>query len=219
MMAAWSLVSWTGWGTSLVAACFVLTMLALFALLRRLPADLTLRAMPESAARQAIAPPPPDIARLRVALLPEALTWSRLDVFLDGVRVGQLRPGTAFVRSMPPGAHALTMRVWLRRLGTAEMINACRAPTPISWCAAVAAKHGNTASSGGTWRRCWRIGVSCCSRRQAPTMPWTADRPGLGCETDISAANRFLPAAGLEPGAKSEERRHGEPHSDPQHAE
>ena len=124
MVAAWSLVSWTGWGTSLVAACLVLTMLALFALLRRLPADLTLRAMPESAARQAIAPPPPDIARLRVALLPEALTWSRLDVFLDGVRVGQLRPGTAFVRSMPPGAHALTMRVWLRRLGTAEMINA-----------------------------------------------------------------------------------------------
>ena len=25
---------------------------------------------------------------------------------------------------MPPGAHALTIRVWLRRLGTGEMINA-----------------------------------------------------------------------------------------------
>ena len=92
MMAASSLVSWTGWGASLVAACIVLTMLALFAWLRGLPADLTLRAMPKSAAQFAIAPPPPGIARLRVALLPETLSWTRLDVFLDGVRVGQLRP-------------------------------------------------------------------------------------------------------------------------------
>ena len=80
--------------------------------------------MIEAAARQAVAPRPPGLARLRVALLPEMLSWSRLDLHLDGVRIAQLRPGTATVLAIPPGAHVLTMQVWLRRLGAREMINA-----------------------------------------------------------------------------------------------
>lgn len=105
-------------------AAVVATMLVLAGLLRGLPPDLALRPMAPDTARQALAPPPPDLARLRVALLNEALSWYRVDLYLDGVRVGQLRPGTALIQIIPPGAHALTLRLWLRRLGTAELINA-----------------------------------------------------------------------------------------------
>ena len=102
----------------------MLTMHVLGVLLRTLQPDLRLRPMTGAAARQAAAPPPPGLARLRVALLPETLSWSRLDPFLDGARIAQLRPGTATVLLIPPGAHVLTMQVWLRRLGAREMINA-----------------------------------------------------------------------------------------------
>ncbi len=108
----------------LALACAGLAMLVLCRLLRTLPPDLHLRPMIEAAPRQAAAPPPPGLARLRVALLPEVLSWSRLDLHLDGTRIAQLRPGTATVLPIPPGAHVLTMQVWLRRLGTGEMINA-----------------------------------------------------------------------------------------------
>ena len=112
-------------GASLLALAFAgLTVLVLGLLLRTLPADLRLRPMTEAAARQAVAPPPPGLARLRVALRPEMLSWSRLDLHLDGVRIAQLRPGTAIVMPIQPGAHVLTMQVWLRRLGAREMINA-----------------------------------------------------------------------------------------------
>jgi hypothetical protein len=122
---ALSLAPGSGWpALGLCAASVVLTMLVLFALLRRLPPDLPLRAMQGGAVAQAIAPSPSGAARLRVALLPEALSWYRLDLSLDGVRVGQLRPGTALVRPLTPGEHTLTMRLWLRRLGRAERINA-----------------------------------------------------------------------------------------------
>jgi hypothetical protein len=122
---ALSLAPGSGWpALGLSAASVVLTMVVLFALLRRLPPDLALHAMPSGAAAQAIAPSPSGAARLRIAVLPEALSWYRLDLYLDGVRVGQLRPGTALVRPMPAGEHALTMRLWLRWLGGAEMINA-----------------------------------------------------------------------------------------------
>ena len=108
----------------LALACAGLAMLVLSLLLRTLPPDLRLRPMTEAAARQAVAPPPPGLARLRVALLPEMLSWYRLDLHLNGARIAQLRPGTAVVLPIPPGAHVLTMQVWLRRLGTGEMINA-----------------------------------------------------------------------------------------------
>jgi hypothetical protein len=49
---------------------------------------------------------------------------ARLDLQLDGMRIAQRRPGMAVVLPIPPGAHVLTMQVWLRRLGTGEMINA-----------------------------------------------------------------------------------------------
>ena len=45
-------------------------------------------------------------------------------MFLDGVRVGQLRPGTALVLSMRPGRHVLSARVWFRRLDLRDEINA-----------------------------------------------------------------------------------------------
>ena len=108
----------------LALVCAGLAILVLGLLLRTLPPDLRLRPMIEAAARQAVAPPPPGLARLRVALLPEWLNWSRLDLQLDGMRIAQLRPGMAVVLPIPPGAHVLTMQVWLRRLGTGEMINA-----------------------------------------------------------------------------------------------
>jgi hypothetical protein len=71
---ALSLAPGPGWWTlGLCAACVVPTMLVLFALLRRLPPDLPLHAMPSGAAAQAIAPSPSGAARLRVAVLPKAL--------------------------------------------------------------------------------------------------------------------------------------------------
>lgn len=115
----------TGWhAPSLVGVVVVTTMLVLAALMRHLPPDLPLRPMSQSAARQAAAPPGPGLARLRAAVLPEALSWYRVDIYLDGVRIGQLRPGTALVRPIPPGPHAVTLRLFLRQLGQAELINA-----------------------------------------------------------------------------------------------
>jgi hypothetical protein len=111
-------------GLILAAASAILTILVLASLLWRLPPDLPLRPVPATAAMHASAEPPPDMPRLRVALLPEPLGWYRLDIFLDGVRIGQLRPGTAFVTSVPTGARTLTIRTWLRSLGTRELINA-----------------------------------------------------------------------------------------------
>ncbi len=108
----------------LALACAGLAMLVMGVLLRTLPPDLRLCPMTEAAARQAVAPPPPGEARLRVALLPEALSWYRLDLLLDGVPIAQLRPGTMTALPMLPGAHGLTVQVWLRRLGGCEMINA-----------------------------------------------------------------------------------------------
>ena len=128
----------------LAVACVGLAVLVMGLSLRTLPPDLRLRPMIGAAARQAAAPlspappspaPPSPAppwpalpsqapARLRVAVLPEALGWYRLDLQLDDVRVAQLRPGTAVVLPMPPGAHVLTVRLWLWRLGGREMINA-----------------------------------------------------------------------------------------------
>ena len=113
----------------LAVACAGLAVLVMGLSLRTLPPDLRLRPMIGAAARQAAAPPSPAppsqaLARLRVAVLPEALGWYRLDLQLDNVRVAQLRPGTAMVLPMPPGAHVLTIRLWLWRLGGREMINA-----------------------------------------------------------------------------------------------
>ena len=48
----------------------------------------------------------------------------RLDVVVDGVRIGQLRPGTAFVVPIRLGQHVLSARVWLRRLELRDQINA-----------------------------------------------------------------------------------------------
>ncbi len=115
-----------GWGQglALAAAAAVVTVLVLASLFWRMPPDVPLRTVSAAVAEQARAEPPSGIARLRVALRPEPLGWYRLDIMLDGVRIGQLRPGTAFVLPVVPGAHILTARVWLRTLRTRELINA-----------------------------------------------------------------------------------------------
>ena len=124
LVAAGGTLSYAPASPLLAPACAGLAMLVLGLLLRTLPPDLRLQPMTEAAARQAAAPPPPGLARLRVVLLPEVLSWYRLDLRLDEVRIAQLRPGTMTVMPMPPGAHVLTVQVWLRRLGGREMINA-----------------------------------------------------------------------------------------------
>ncbi len=118
---------WLGWGREalgLAAAAAVLTAAVLAILLRRLPPDRPLRRLSAAAAQLARSKPPPGMARLRVALRPEPLGWYRLDIRLDGVRIGQLRPGTALVLAMTPGEHTLTASVWLRTLRARELINA-----------------------------------------------------------------------------------------------
>ena len=114
-----------GWREAgLVGAAVAMAMVILGLLLRHLPSDVPLSPVPQDEARQAAAPPGPGQARLRVALRPEQLSWYRIDIELDGVFIGQVRPGTALVQSIPPGLHRVTSRVWLRRLGSAELINA-----------------------------------------------------------------------------------------------
>lgn len=114
-----------GWREAgLVGAAVATTMVFLGLRLRHLPSDVPLSPVSQDEARQAAAPPEPGQARLRVALLPEQLSWYRVDIELDDVCIGQLRPGTALVRSIPLGPHRVTFRLWLRRLGRAELINA-----------------------------------------------------------------------------------------------
>lgn len=123
--AAWQ---WGGWqqrglGLTVMAAggaAFVLSGL----LSRRLPPDIPLRPLDAVERRHASAPPQAELARLRVAFAHESLGFSRMDIYLDGVRVGQLRAGMAFVMPMRPGLRVLSARVWLRRLDLRDQINA-----------------------------------------------------------------------------------------------
>lgn len=113
-----------GIGLSALAALCAALLLSAF-LTRRLLPDVSLRPLEAAGRRDAIAPPPPDAAaRLRVALRHEPLSFYRLDVFVDEVRVGQLRPGTALVVSLRPGLRVLSARVWLRRLDLRDQVNA-----------------------------------------------------------------------------------------------
>ena len=59
-----------------------------------------------------------------VAVAHEPLGAYRIDLYLDGLRIGQARSGAAVVIPLPFGQHALTMRVWLRELETTALINA-----------------------------------------------------------------------------------------------
>lgn len=101
-------------------AAFILSGL----LSRRLPPDIPFRPLDAVERRHASAPPQAELARLRVAFAHEPLGFSRMDVYIDGVRVGQLRTGMAFVVPVTPGPRVLSARVWLRRLDLQDQINA-----------------------------------------------------------------------------------------------
>lgn len=105
-----------------VAVCLAFILSAI--LTRRLPPDMALRPLDDVARREALAPPPAERARLRVAFVHEPLGVSRMDIYLDDKRVGQLRAGMAFVLPVRPGLHVLSARVWLRRLDLRDQINA-----------------------------------------------------------------------------------------------
>ncbi len=117
-----------GWGPPgtglavVAAACGAVLLVA--ALAGRLPPDLSLTCLDAAGRREASGPPLPGTARLRVAFRRAPLAFGRMDVLLDGVRVGQLRPGMALVVPIPTGGHTLSARVWLRRLDLRDQINA-----------------------------------------------------------------------------------------------
>ena len=116
---------WNGDGIGLAALAAGCGTILLFAALTwRLPADVRLCRLDGSARLSALEPPAPDTARLRIALRREKLAFYRMDLFIDRVRVGQLRPGAALVIMLPPGCHVLSACVWLRRLDLQEQINA-----------------------------------------------------------------------------------------------
>ena len=92
---------------------------------RGLPPDLDLDwVAPDEAAHLLAAPPPPDATRLFVAFERDWPRRARLDLLVDGERVGQLPPGTAMLVSLPLGLR--TVQVFLDRPRTAmsELVNA-----------------------------------------------------------------------------------------------
>ncbi len=107
-------------GSAAAGAAFVLSGL----LTRSLPPDMALRRLTAAERQAATAPPAPATARLRVARPPGPLDWSRMDIYLDGARVGQLRAGMAFVVPLRPGLRELSARVWLRRIQLRDQVNA-----------------------------------------------------------------------------------------------
>ena len=106
----------------LAASCAALALSML--LTQHLPPDAHLPRLTPAERRDATEPPPPGTARLRVALRREALAFYRMDLFVDGARVGQLRPGAALVVPLRPGPRVLSARIWLRRLDLRDQINA-----------------------------------------------------------------------------------------------
>ena len=119
---------WSGWGQRAVGLSAIAAGCAAFALsgflTRRLPPDIRFRRLDPAQRRDAAGPPPAELARLRIAYAPEPLGVSRMDIYLDGMRVGQLRSRTAFVVPVQPGLRVLSARVWLRRVDFGDQINA-----------------------------------------------------------------------------------------------
>ena len=73
---------------------------------RHLPPDLDLQWIGSGEAeRLRAAPPPPDRALLHVRFERDWMRRYRLDVLVDGQRVAQLPPGTAFLLPLRPGEH------------------------------------------------------------------------------------------------------------------
>ena len=107
---------------ALAGVCLAFLLVGIAA--RRLPPDLPFRRVDAAGRRAAAEPASPGLARLRLALGREPLAWSRMDIYVDGARIGQLRAGMAFVVPVRPGSHVLSARVWLRRVDFRESINA-----------------------------------------------------------------------------------------------
>ena len=76
---------------------------------RHLPPDVELHWIdPAEAQRLADAGPPADRTMLHVTFARDLWRRYRLDVLIDGVRVGQLRPGTGFLLPLRPGLRVMS---------------------------------------------------------------------------------------------------------------
>ncbi len=128
LLAAAAAAQWSDWGLRAVGLSGVAAGCAAFALTgfltRRLPPDIRFRRLNPAERQDAAGPPPVELARLRIAFAPDPLGVSRMDIYLDGRRVGQLRNGMAFVVPIKPGLRVLSARVWLRRLDFGDRTNA-----------------------------------------------------------------------------------------------
>ncbi len=78
----------------------------------------------EETKRLLASPPPPDRALLSVALRRSWGSRYRLEVFVDDVRLGQLRPGTGFLVPVRPGSRTLTIFNGTRRTSVRERFEA-----------------------------------------------------------------------------------------------
>ncbi len=119
----WAGSGWGGVGLAALVAAGAAVLLAGLAS-RRLPPDLPFHRLDAAERLEAAGPAPPGSGRLRVAFAYEPLGVSRMDVYLDDVRVGQLCAGMAFVIPVRPGLRVLSARVWLRRVDLRDQVNA-----------------------------------------------------------------------------------------------
>ena len=113
----------SGAGLGAIAAAVAAVLLAGI-LTRRLPPDITLRRLTLAGREDAAGPPASGMARMRIAFAPAPLGFARIDILLDGVRVGQLCPGMAFVVPVRSGLRVLSARMWLRPVDLRDRINA-----------------------------------------------------------------------------------------------
>ncbi len=91
---------------------------------RRLPPDIDLHWLdPAEAARLVEAGAPPDRTVLYVEFERDWMRRYRLDVLVDGERVGQLPPGTGFLLTLQPGPHTVMAYLDRPRSAVTETVN------------------------------------------------------------------------------------------------
>ena len=92
---------------------------------RALPPDLDLEwVAPDEAARLLAAPPLAEATRLFVSFERDWLRRARLDLLVDGERVGQLPPGTAMLVPLPLGLRSVQAFLDRPRTAVSELVNA-----------------------------------------------------------------------------------------------
>ena len=92
---------------------------------RKLPPDLDLEwVAPAEAVRLLAAPPPPDATMVFVSFKHDWLCRARLDLLVEGQRVGQLPAGTAMLVSLSPGLQTVQAFLDRPRTTVSELVNA-----------------------------------------------------------------------------------------------